>query len=205
MQIICCYGSRLQPEAAEAIAKYAPDAEFCQTKGLYGYCDVIEARWTGTDDLVVIEGDKVITAEVLPSFAACGQPWCASTYKLQTYGYQIGLITAVLEARSGLGCTRFSAALQREVPAEEFLHDDGLLWPPCPFCEGAGCWNYLDLRMTEAIQHHGYLVCNGHGSVEHKHEYPRVTKSSEIQDFKLRSDIQAMEALAGPAWPYRDV
>lgn len=204
MHIICCYTS-ICPETLEALAKYAPEAEMVRTPGLFGYCDALEHHWDTGDDLVVIEGDKVITAEVMSSFSSCNEPWCSYKVKLHGYGYRLGTeYTAILEATTGLGCTKFSADIQRQVSADEFLHNDGdSFWPPCPFCQGEGCWNYLDLRIARAILSRGVGICV-HGEVEHIHEQPRAGKISDIDDAKLRAFNQAAEELAGPAWPRED-
>lgn len=204
MRTIFCYGDRPQPEAAEAVTEFAPGVEFCQTKGLYGYCDAVGSHWNLGDDLVIIEGDKIIKQDTIPSLEACDQLWCSYKFRLRGYSYQLGLDELICESITGLGCIKYSARLQAAVPVGEFLHDDGNLWPPCPFCNGAGCWNYLDLRITRAVQAHFTEPVHIHGSLEHKHDYPHVTKISDIKDAKLRSDMQWYESLAGPEWPYRE-
>ncbi len=202
MNIIFCYGNRPQSEVEQAVRDFAPDAEFCKTEGLYGYCDVIESHWNKGEDLVVIEGDKIITYDVIPSFNSCDKLWCSYSYPLGCYHYQEGLQEHVLEAFTGLGCIKYSARLQQAVPVEDFLHDDHGLWPPCPFCDGVGCWNYLDLRIAREVEVHFEDRVHIHGRLEHRHEYPRVTKISEIKDTKLRSDLEYFDSLAGPDWPH---
>ena len=203
MKVICTYTNHPQADAAEALARYAPETEYCETVGLYGYCDVIEAHWTGLEDLVVVEGDKVVTAETIPSFASCDRPFCGCWTPIPNKRYQIGLETFQYNVIMGIGCNKFTAELQREVTPDEFLHDDGDIEPPCPFCAGRGCWNYLDIRMTRAFMAHGVTI-HPHGWVDHKHEYPNVTNSAEITDPKWRAEIEWMDNLAGPAWPYRE-
>ena len=65
MKIIFCYSKVPDSRAEAAIRKYAPDAEFVETPGLFGYNEAIASRW-GQDDLIVIEGDKEITCGGYP-------------------------------------------------------------------------------------------------------------------------------------------
>ena len=105
MRVIFCYSSNPHPKALEAIAKFAPDAELVKTPGLFGYNEAIASRW-GKDDLIVIEGDKEVTAEVIPSFASCDEPWCTYAYYNYPEPYQA-------YCSVGLGCAKFSVELQR--------------------------------------------------------------------------------------------
>lgn len=164
MRVICCYSSRIHPKAEKALEKYAPQAELVHTPGLYGYNEAIAERWTGTDDLVVIEQDKEITAEVLPSFAACGLFWCSYSYKVFPRPYS-------REVTIGLGCTRFASTIQKIISPNEFLGPDPQMLATCPDCNGKGCWRYLDSRIAFAVMN-ARLAVHVHGHIEHHHEYP---------------------------------
>lgn len=163
MRVICCF-TALHPQAAEAIGRFAPQAEMVPTPGIYDYGEAIASRWDGSDDLVVIEGDKVITAGVLPSFASCDQPWCG-------YGSMSFPPPYTRWIAGGLGCARFSAAVQRRVRPDEFLGPDEPNWYTCRHCGGKGCWLYLDSRIGLCMQRLG-ISHHVHGSVGHLHEYP---------------------------------
>ena len=113
MKILFCYSNVPDARAEAAIRKYAPDAEFVETPGLFGYNEALAERW-GQDDLIVIEGDKEITAEVIPSFAACPEPWCVYEYFTFPEPYRA-------KVQVGLGCARFSLECQQQIPTKCFL------------------------------------------------------------------------------------
>lgn len=199
MHIVCCY-STLKPETAASIEAYAPQIEFRKTEGLYGYVEIMAELWNGQDDLVIIEGDKVITKDVIPDFENCPHLWCSNTY-FDGAPQVIGLNIKRYEIETGLGCARFRAELQREIPASEFLHGDPKgLWVPCPLCNGEGCWNYLDMRMSIAFESHGLKV-HPHAMIEHVHDY---SVNPDDWDWKTRETMRIIDnELAGPDWPYR--
>jgi hypothetical protein len=171
--ILCCYvngvaGHRsadyaekgLEPETAAALAKYAPDAVLVDVTGdPHGYWAEIAARWDGERDLVIVEQDNEITADTIPSFMACPEPWC-------TYAYPIYRTKVRLE--QGLGCVKISAAAQRMTSPAEIAET----WAPCPSCHGKGCWNHLDGRLAEVFRHQCGLSVHVHGDIIHCHDYP---------------------------------
>ena len=168
MRVIVCHTGNINPEAAEALEKYAPKAEYVDTSGsIYAYNEAIASRWDGSDDLVVIEQDKVITADVLPTFEACEESrqhfWCA-------YSYDVFPPPYTKEVSIGLGCTKYSWVVQRLVKPEEFLGPDSECLPKCPHCQGKGCWLYLDSRIGFAVMNRMIQV-SVHGKIKHHHEY----------------------------------
>lgn len=164
MNVIFCYASEPHPIALEAVAKFAPDAELVETPGLFGYNEAIASRW-GVGDLVVIEGDKEISSEVIPSFASCDEPWCTFSYYNYPEPYQANCTV-------GLGCAKFSVALQRQIPTSAFLGPD-IPTMVCRDCDGAGCWRYLDTRIAFAILSRCITFSpHVHGEINHHHEYP---------------------------------
>jgi hypothetical protein len=163
VKVIYCY-CETNPHSEFAIRKFAPRAEWINTSGsIYDYNYAIQDHWTGKEDLVVIEGDKEITHEVLPSFTKCKKPWCS--FSSYIFPKSMGIETFI-----GLGCTRYSAKLQQMVDTSEFLCDDDPIWSVCPHCQGKGCWRYLDSRMAKAIRNHEIDV-HVHGHVKHYHDY----------------------------------
>ena len=140
------------PEARRLLAEHAPGAESVWTgAGEYAYWRETAARW-GVDDLVTIEHDNGIHADVIPQFEACPEPWCSFAYKIGTY-----LCT------TGGGCRKLSLDLQRQVAIRDFLYpvrDIG----ECPEC-AALCWRHMDTRITETLRRAGF-------SEPHVHEPP---------------------------------
>jgi hypothetical protein len=103
------------------------------------YHSLLASVWREPGELVVVEHDVGISAEVLPGFAACPEPWCGNPYRI---GRQ--LLTA-------LGCARFTAALKA---AEPDLLDvageiDGDGYP-------ARDWRRLDSRVAGELRRRGY-------------------------------------------------
>ena len=98
MRVLYCWNDDF-PEAVAAIEKHIPQAEIIDTSAnSYAYWDAMEIRWTGVQDLLIVEHDVVVTAEVLPQMLACPEPWCAHSSGGTPFG---------------LRCTRFSARLQQ--------------------------------------------------------------------------------------------
>jgi hypothetical protein len=163
MRIIFCYSSSPELRSAAAIRRYAPKAEWVKTEGLFGYGEAIASRWTGESDLVVIEGDKEINADVIPSFEDCNEPWC-------TYGCKTFPPPFRVQIDYGLSCAKFSADLQKQVDPSEFICED-VPWQPCRYCGNKGCWNQLDVRMGRAFESHDVDYPHVHGHIKHHHVY----------------------------------
>lgn len=168
MRVIVAHTENFATPALKALLLYAPDVEFIETKGLYGYNEAIASRWDGSDGLAVIEQDKEITAEVLPSFEQCDRPWCV-------YHYDIFPMPYTKQTVLGLGCTRYSAEAQKIIAVDDFIRPDYDFWPKCRRCDGKGCWAYLDARIGMALMGKG-IEPHIHGKVVHHHEYPSAGK-----------------------------
>lgn len=162
MRIICTYQGSVRPEAADAIAKHAPQCEYRETLGIFGYNEVMLREW-GKDTLVVIEADKVITADVIPSFRECPHPWCVYSYWSFPPPYR-------REVYTGLGCTKYTLEFQKQFPPSVWLFGDNPDWPLCEDCQGFGCWRNLDVRISQRAQRAGMKI-HKHGMVEHLHDY----------------------------------
>jgi hypothetical protein len=75
MQVLACY-TGMDVRTQLALAGHAPAADIvCTGDAGTEYWRQISSRRNGRDDLVIIEQDVQITADVLPSFAACPEPW----------------------------------------------------------------------------------------------------------------------------------
>lgn len=166
MRVLCCYAGKrnLFPQTARALRHNVP-LKWLDLVDVSGsptdYWDAIKERWTGEDDLVTIEQDIEIHGEVLPSFIKCRQHWCSFAYFLR-----VGQMDCPLP--ESLGCTRFSAELQRMVPAS-------LIADRHP-------WFGLDITMNLALRKHAASLCppnirrdggelhaHVHGLVNHHH------------------------------------
>lgn len=151
MRIICGYANDgLRPETRESLEKFAPGVELLDFSGDdFAYWNAIKERWTGEEDLVTIEQDMVITEDTIPSFEKCDRLWCSFGYETVPYA---GRVNACL------GCTKFSAELQRQFPIGVFNKD--LYW-----CE-------IDINIGRHLYLHGNsLTPHDHGDVQHLHEY----------------------------------
>jgi hypothetical protein len=133
------------PEACDLVIRHAPMAEHVWTGGHpYEYWQATTFRW-GQDDLVTIEQDIGIHAEVIPQFENCPEPWCA-------FGYQIGTSLCY----TGGGCRKLSLEAQQQVPLPALMYpvrDIG----ECPVC-AALCWRHMDTRITAALEDAGFRV-----------------------------------------------
>lgn len=119
------------------------------------YWRLLTRWWNATGgDLVVIEQDIGITADVLPGFAACREPWCGHPYHVA------GRVLVCL------GCTRFTAELQAAEPdllqAVGEIGGDGL---------PARDWRRLDVRLADELHRRGYQVHEHAPQLAHYHRY----------------------------------
>lgn len=206
MRVICCY-TKQEEYSAAALEKYAPEVELIDTSGsIYAYNEAIASRWDGSDGLVVIEGDKEISSDTLPSFAACPDLWCSYSYRVYAEPHSI-------EVAIGLGCVRYSAEVQRIAEVSEFLCEDDALWPMCHDCGGKGCWRHLDARIAKAIRAHGVDV-HVHGQIQHHHDYPnsldaltvrRLGNLEAIGTLRLPEEQAFIDGqYAGPYWTRKE-
>lgn len=108
------------------------------------YWKAFASQWTGEGDLVSIEQDVAIHDQVIPQFEACPEPWCS-------FGWMVG---PGQHSFWWLGCTRYSAALQRAIPVSELCRPN----PPdvCERCTSVPCHRHLDVVFGAIIEHLGY-------------------------------------------------
>ena len=163
MRILLGYTDEgLHPDTAARMAA-VPGVEMVDVSADdFAYWRALEERWTGDCDLLVVEQDMVIHDQVIPQLEACPGDWC-------TFGYPI--FNSAQRLIQGLGCTRFSAALQRKVPAAEFAADGALRHITEPGLSGVP-WQFLDLVIAERLRvGHGLRPCVHAPDVEHRHDY----------------------------------
>lgn len=165
MKVMVSHAGHVQANCAEAFRKYAPEAEYVDTAADdHAYGDEIAKRWNLGSDLVIFEHDNEITAEVLPSFAGCPEPWC-------TYAYEIFAPPWTRLVETAIGCVKFSARLQQELSWRDDVLD-GL----CPECNVTHDyhWGMLDARISVILIMHKGLQPHVHGEVRHYHPYLAV-------------------------------
>ena len=178
MRVICCYSSTIHPKTRSALEKYAPETEYVETKGLFGYGEAIADRWTGESDLVIVEADKEITADTLPSFEACDKLWCTTRCKTLPPPHTRHTVNS-------LSCAKFSAEIQRIVKTSDFICRDPF-WAPCRRCDSQGCWNQLDTRMAIAMSPRANGLPHVHGWVEHHHNYDAAWLAEWEKDYEYQ-------------------
>lgn len=153
MTVLCCY-TDLDPDARAALDTYAPGAELVDVSHSdYAYWGEIAQRWTGTDDLVIIEHGVTIHERVLPEFEICDSLWCTFPYLLSPGGQPL---------RESMGCVRFRAGLQQMVTPETILSH--------PAARN-GHWSGLDGVIAVAIRNLGISVCVHAPQVSHRLGY----------------------------------
>ena len=203
MRVIAPYNKR-EKRSQRALEKYAPTATWIDTSSsIYAYGEAVASYWTGEDDLVVIESDKEITAEVIPSFALCDSYWCSYSYYVFPPTYQ-------REVSIGLGCARYSVLAQQTITVDEFICEDDWRFSPCAFCNGKGCWMHLDSRIAQALRSHAVNVCC-HGRISHHHDYGLLDMTTASEVFE--ANINRSKSLAGllptdlfgPSWLIRQM
>lgn len=168
-RVLCCYtpgdpirdgrfhAHNARPDALESVRRHAPQADLIDVAGDdLAYWREIRARWTGAEDLIVIEHDIQIGPGTVASLESCDRDWC-------TFAYDIFGCKRLVNA---LGCTKLSARLQRAVPAGRvaaaFAH--------CPACQGEGCWWHLDNYIARTLEDAGFAP-HVHGDIPHLHDY----------------------------------
>ena len=140
-KIICCY-TALHPRTITALLNYAPAVEFIRVdpNDDYSYARAIQEHW-GKDDLVIVEQDIEIHAQVLADFEKCDHDWCLCAYQVRE---------EILDWC--IGCVRFSLAAQQKAP-----------FP----MQG---WRILDVHVSKAMDDAG-LLRHVHDLVQHHHDY----------------------------------
>lgn len=168
-RVLCCYTPRQprddgryhlhssQPDGLASVRLHAPQAELVDVTGdEYAYWREIRARWQGTEDLIVIEHDIQVGPGTVASLEGCDRAWCCFAYDI--FGCK--------RLDTALGCTRFSAALQRTVSLSK-VED---LFSGCASCQGRGCWWHLDNYLATVLLRDGFSP-HVHGDVAHLHDY----------------------------------
>ena len=162
VRVFCCY-TTLNPKTEQAILSYAPETEFVNTTGDYGYFDFFKEQWNGESDIVIIEQDIEIGKDTIPSFRDCPELWCVFSYQGSP---RMGHLSR------SLGCTRFSAKVQQRIPN---LFSSNLVrrYIPCPIGEYRVFWQNIDRFIWTAFSYEmgDDAPSHVHGAVTHHHRY----------------------------------
>jgi len=169
VRVLACYArGQMHRETYRALNEHVPD-------GMLELVDVSDAetaywreiakRWDGKQTLVTVEQDIEITAETIPSFQACDEPWCCFWYHGPSYDVFPTMrgdvsqcpLASLTYLKYALGCTKFSAEIQRAVPHEMIA-------------DSSQTWGTVDVKVRNTLVEAGYRP-HAHGEVEHFHEY----------------------------------
>ena len=145
----------MHPRTAELLDEFAPDHKRVYVGATTeSYFELLAAEWQVPGDLVIVEQDNALRADVLPSFHACESMWCG-------FPYPIGANDLVC-----LGMTRFRDALKIAEPdLLEIVGQDGTGGLP------PKVWQRLDIRILEELHHRGYEQHAHLPVTEHFHKY----------------------------------
>jgi hypothetical protein len=148
--------TKLHPETERLLDLHAPGHERVQIDpaDMSAYWALLAKVWHEPGDLVIVEHDIGITAEVLPGFASCPEPWCGNPYQIDK------------QVLVCLGCTRFTAVLKAAEPdLLEAVGEDGSGGLP------ARDWRRLDVRILDELRRRGYRQHWHEPPVMHYHQY----------------------------------
>lgn len=156
MRVIVPY-TALHPRAGQLLTEHAPSHRLAPLNpdDPTAYWRLLAGEWGRPGDLVTIEHDIGIHADVLPGFDACPEPWCGHPYNIA------GTLLACL------GCTRFRGELKTAVP-DLFTAIAGIDHDGLPAMD----WRRLDVRLAGELQVRGYKLHVHPAPVEHYHHYP---------------------------------
>jgi hypothetical protein len=179
VRILACFVRGQQsPSAYRSLLRYAPigSLELVDVgNDVSSYWHAIRDRWNGEDDLVTIEQDNIITGEVIPSFQECEKKWCSFSY-LGPPGMSFDDSGQGRVLKKSLGCTRFSAELQREIPASMISDSDYFVW------------HLLDLRISRLLELHNHEP-HCHGEIKHAHNYDYDPEHVERDRLKRMASV----------------
>lgn len=153
MRTLACYAEGLRRQTYLALVQYIPvgSLELVNVSaGVFDYWYEIKSRWRGEFDLMIVEQDNVIQYDTYGSFLHCSHPWCSFQYIVAS-AFQKDFLC------DSMGCAKFSAQLQRDVPIDVISEVE------LP-------WHYIDLVIGDKLRELRYTP-HTHGTVEHLHDY----------------------------------
>lgn len=196
MNVLCCY-TQFHPAAEKSIRAHAPQAVLVDVTGDdHAYWRQIRARWTGQQDLVLIEQDIEIPEGGVAELAGCDRDWCCYAYTIFRNRQRL---------RHGLGFTKFSAAAQKKISPRQIAETFAL----CKGCKGNGCWHHLDGAITGLLRAEG-MSPHVHGDVIHHHDYGTGPMAQEvrgraIEHYDENLDQGPPAVVIADYWPRREM
>lgn len=156
--IICGFiKDSLHPKAK---ASFPPEVELLDFTGNeFAYWQAIYERWTGEEDIIVLEQDIEITPDVISSFENCERLWCTFEFDA-IWRPHPSAESEPRVIRDALGCARFRAEAQRRTPMTG------------PWSQKIP-WRILDRHMSVLLRVHG-MEPHVHGKVRHHHSYTDI-------------------------------
>lgn len=176
-RLLCMYGATYPAPATldlrvrVSLEKYAPQAgleiEWINTQpDLQIYADELEKRWTGDEDIIIVEQDKEVHASCFPSMLACDQLWCGYTFWQNPDPHTVLVL-------GGFGVTKFSKEVQRLIPVAAFRGETQV---------------GIDRRFYDILLREHGAVCHLHGHVVHHHVYEPRPEAVRRHAAKLRKE-----------------
>jgi hypothetical protein len=146
-------GLRLEVVAALEADGYVPETVDVSANET-AYHDLLARLWREGRTLVVVEHDIVVYPGAIGAMLDCPEPWCVTVYRVNA------------EYDGHLGCVRFSERLLAEVP--DAMDEAGRLTygPPPRY------WGWVDGRLAQILDRHGYHKHRHWPAVTHLHDYP---------------------------------
>lgn len=183
MTRLACFYTTLDPRTKASLLKYAPPGlavDWVETPdlGMRRYEEELAKRWTGQDDLLLVEEDKEVFPGMLEHMINCPQLWCGYTYWLLPE-------PDTCLALAGFGVTRFSAELQKLVPIGAITGEQRTVNIDCEL-------------QAYALEHLGTKM-HIHGHTVHHHVYEPAPESYRRQIEDLRAQGRIPPAMYPPA------
>jgi hypothetical protein len=148
---------RIHVDAFTSFDRYLPGWESAQLPAddPTAYHHLLAGAWARGGDLLIVEHDMVVHADVLPQFEDCPEIWCGFEYLVDTCPVV------------ALGCTRFRAELLTAEPdlfeSVGLISDDGF--------PHAKHFLRLDARMDAELRRRGHAAHKHLPRVQHLHVY----------------------------------
>jgi hypothetical protein len=175
--VILCAPVTLHPATRACLERDGIAPVWLQRGDKHAYWHAIRERWTGEDDLIIIEQDMEWTAAQLAGLKSCDFNWC--TYQYDCFSTDEYRVKKVFWC---LGFTRISAFAQRQRPAGTVEAKYRACRENC-----GGAWYHLDWHIAEAMKGEHCGCCQKvaphvHGEVIHHHDYQPAPelKPSEV-------------------------
>src|SRR5215469_4494699 len=99
--IVLCHHASLRPKTQAALERYTANHVLVMEESAgddRSYFRTIAKYWNTGPDLLIVEHDIEIHADVIPQLETCGGDWCTFPYRLWKPDVWI---------HNALGCTRF--------------------------------------------------------------------------------------------------